>query len=89
MSATEAFLPNVRTSERKTIVMISSVMGSITANDPDLFPPGGGIYVYRSSKAALNMVARNLAADLKKEGITVLPLNPGWVKTSMGGGDGC
>jgi NAD(P)-dependent dehydrogenase (short-subunit alcohol dehydrogenase family) len=87
MRMAEAFLPNVEASEGKTIVMISSIMGSITANDPDAFPPGGGIYVYRSSKAALNMVARTLAADLKARGITVLSLNPGWVKTDMGGKD--
>lgn len=88
MRVTEAFLENVAASDQKTIVMISSVMGSITACDPDKFPPGGGIYVYRSSKAALNMVARNLAADIKARDMVVLSLNPGWVKTKMGGEGG-
>jgi NAD(P)-dependent dehydrogenase (short-subunit alcohol dehydrogenase family) len=85
---TEAFAEHVAASQRKCIVMISSVMGSITWNDRNRFPPGGGIYLYRSSKAALNMVARTLAADLHARGITVLTLNPGWVKTDMGGSDG-
>jgi short-subunit dehydrogenase len=34
------------------------------------------------------MLARGLAADLHEKGIVVLTLNPGWVKTEMGGADG-
>lgn len=85
---TEALLPNLAASPDPKIAMISSIMGSIDANDANKFPPGGGIYLYRSSKAALNMVARSLAADLASKGITVFCLNPGWVKTDMGGDDG-
>ncbi|MCJ8159018.1 SDR family oxidoreductase [Sphingomonas sp. LaA6.9] len=88
MRVTEALLSNVLASTVKKIVMISSIMGSITASDPDAFPPGGGVYIYRTTKAALNMIARNLAADLKARGVIVLSVNPGWVKTEMGGEDG-
>jgi NAD(P)-dependent dehydrogenase (short-subunit alcohol dehydrogenase family) len=82
---TQTFLGNVIASRRKLIVMMSSVMGSITLSDRSRFPPGGGIYLYRTSKAALNMLARSLACDLHPQGITVLTLNPGWVRTDMGG----
>jgi NAD(P)-dependent dehydrogenase (short-subunit alcohol dehydrogenase family) len=33
----------------------------------------------------LNMVAKNLANDLRARGISVVSLHPGWVKTRMGG----
>jgi NAD(P)-dependent dehydrogenase (short-subunit alcohol dehydrogenase family) len=45
----------------------------------------GGSIVYRSSKAAVNMVMRSLAIDLAPRGITCVVLNPGWVHTDMGG----
>ncbi len=31
------------------------------------------------------MLTRTLASDLQKEGIIVVAVNPGWVKTDMGG----
>lgn len=76
---TEALLPNVRASKRKLVVSITSGLGSIAGNTD------GGIYAYRSSKAALNMVMRSLAADLRAEGVTVVVFSPGWVRTDMGG----
>ena len=80
MRMAERFVEQVARSERKLIVNVSSVMGSIAQN-------GGGHYIYRSSKAALNMVTRGLAADLADRGITVVSLHPGWVRTDMGGAD--
>ncbi|HEU4853680.1 MAG TPA: SDR family NAD(P)-dependent oxidoreductase, partial [Nitrosospira sp.] len=44
-----------------------------------------GSYMYRSSKAAVNMVVKTLAIDLKPAGIIAVVLHPGWVKTDMGG----
>jgi len=58
---------------------ISSRLGSIGQNDT------GGHYAYRTSKAALNMVLRTLAAELGPRGTTVVALSPGWVRTEMGG----
>ncbi len=75
----EAFIGQVMRSRLKTIATISSTMGSIGDNT------SGGGYLYRSSKAAVNMVNKSLALDLKGNGITAVVLHPGWVKTDMGG----
>ncbi|OHC78806.1 MAG: short-chain dehydrogenase [Rhodospirillales bacterium RIFCSPLOWO2_01_FULL_65_14] len=74
-----AFLPQVARGKKKTIATVSSWMGSIAGNDT------GGAYIYRSSKAAVNMVMKSLAVDLKGKGIVVAVLHPGWVRTDMGG----
>ncbi|KAJ8937962.1 hypothetical protein NQ314_011649 [Rhamnusium bicolor] len=34
---------------------------------------------------AVNMVTKSLSIDLKKDGIIVTCIHPGWVKTDMGG----
>lgn len=75
----EAFIDNILASERKLIVSLSSVYGSIGSNDD------GGSYLYRSSKAALNAAMRSLAIDLRDQAVTVVVLHPGWVRTDMGG----
>ncbi len=75
----EHFFDNLKDSERRTLVCISSVMGSIDLNQE------GGSYLYRSSKAALNAVVKSLAIDLAGDGVHVLAIHPGWVKTQMGG----
>jgi NAD(P)-dependent dehydrogenase (short-subunit alcohol dehydrogenase family) len=75
----EAFAAQIARGKQKTIVTISSKMGSIADNS------GGGSYLYRSSKAAVNMVVKSLAIDLKPLGITAVVFHPGWVKTDMGG----
>src|SRR5215471_193144 len=79
LRVTEAFVDNIARSERKLVVTITSGMGSIADNT------SGGSIAYRSSKAAVNMVMRSLAIDLSPRGITCVVINPGWVKTDMGG----
>ncbi len=76
---TRGLLPNLRSSEKKTIVNITSRLGSIGLNDFGIF------YGYRESKAALNMFTKTLAIELGPEGFTCLTIHPGWVKTDMGG----
>jgi len=76
---TEAFLPHVSRSERRLVVAITSLMGSMGDNS------SGGSIMYRSSKAALNAAMKSLAIDLEEHGVGVLILHPGWVKTDMGG----
>lgn len=78
MRVTQALLPNLEAGEGRTIVQITSVMGSIEQN-------GGGFFGYRASKAALNMLNKSLAVELGKQGFVCLALHPGWVKTRMGG----
>jgi len=75
----EMFINQIARSQHKTIVTISSQMGSVEDNS------SGGSYLYRSSKAAVNMVVKSLAIDLKPRGIKVVVFHPGWVKTDMGG----
>ena len=75
----ETFATQIARSKQKTIVTITSKMGSIADNS------GGGSYLYRSSKAAVNMVVKSLSIDLKPAGITAVVFHPGWVKTDMGG----
>jgi len=74
-----ALANQVENSEQRLMVNVSSAMGSIEQYTT------GGHYIYRSSKAALNMVTVNLAHDLRSRGITVLSVHPGWVRTDMGG----
>lgn len=78
MRVTQALLPNLEAGEGRTIVQITSVMGSIEQN-------GGGFFGYRASKAALNMLNKSLAVELGKQGFVCVALHPGWVKTRMGG----
>lgn len=79
MRVSEAFVEHVARSDRKLIVTLTSGMGSIADNS------SGGSILYRSSKAAVNMVMRSLAIDLASRGITCVVVNPGWVRTDMGG----
>jgi NAD(P)-dependent dehydrogenase (short-subunit alcohol dehydrogenase family) len=73
----QALWTNVRDSRQKKVIALSSEMGSITLG-------GSEAYAYRSSKAALNRVMKSAAEDLRREGISVLTLHPGWVQTDMG-----
>jgi NAD(P)-dependent dehydrogenase (short-subunit alcohol dehydrogenase family) len=75
----QVFAGNVAASSRKLIAFQSSQMGSIGDNR------SGGYYAYRASKAALNMIAKGVANDLKSRGVVAVTLHPGWVKTRMGG----
>ena len=65
-----------------TVAIITSRMGSMTDNT------SGGAYGYRMSKAAVNMAGRSLTHDLSGDGVAVVLLHPGWVKTGMTGGRG-
>jgi NAD(P)-dependent dehydrogenase (short-subunit alcohol dehydrogenase family) len=82
MRVAEAFLGNIERGGQKKIVTITSGMGSIADNG------SGGSYAYRSSKAAVNMVVKSLSVDLAGRGITCIVMNPGWVRTDMGGPGG-
>jgi NAD(P)-dependent dehydrogenase (short-subunit alcohol dehydrogenase family) len=74
----EAFLPHVKASEQKKMVSITSQAGSFTLDSGGL----PGMYYYKSSKAAQNMIMRNIAKDVKQHGVTVGILSPGMVNTA-------
>jgi NAD(P)-dependent dehydrogenase (short-subunit alcohol dehydrogenase family) len=79
LRVTEAFVDHVARSKRKLVVTLTSGMGSLADNT------SGGSIAYRSSKAAVNMVMRSVAIDLASRGISCVLVNPGWVRTEMGG----
>lgn len=62
-----------------TIVNVTSTLGSIERAD------GSIALAYSMSKAALNMFGKHAAGALRADGIAVLQLHPGWVRTAMGG----
>lgn len=79
MRMAEAFVEHVAASNRKTIVTLTSMVGSISTN------VSGGLYAYRSSKAAANAIMKSMSIDLAARGIIATPIHPGWAKTDMGG----
>jgi NAD(P)-dependent dehydrogenase (short-subunit alcohol dehydrogenase family) len=74
----EAFLPHVAASRQKKMVSITSQAGSFALDSGDL----PGMYFYKSSKAAQNMIMRNIAKDVKEKGVIVGILSPGMVNTA-------
>ena len=79
MKMAEAFADNVAASAQKKIVTLSSVLASLGSNNL------GGLYAYRSTKAAVNAIMKSMALDLARRGIVTAPLHPGWAATDMGG----
>lgn len=73
----QALLPQIAASGQKKIINISSQAGSFanTRHKPTR-------YVYRSSKAALNMFSFDIAPELGQKGIIVIALHPGVVASS-------
>lgn len=76
---TQLLMENFRKGRGKKLVYVSSKMGSIADNQ------GGGQYIYRSSKTALNAAVKSLAIDLADAGFAATVVHPGWVQTDMGG----
>ena len=77
LKMTEAFTAHVAASEEKKVVVVTSSEGSIGSVRSNRQP------FYRGSKAAVNMIMRNIAQPLKEQGITVVLVNPGPVDTDM------
>ncbi|MGX7761446.1 SDR family oxidoreductase [Streptomyces angustmyceticus] len=62
-----------------TIGVMSSSQGSIALNTR------GGQDLYRASKSALNQLMRSYAARYAEDQRTLLLVDPGWVRTDLGG----
>jgi hypothetical protein len=71
MRVIEAFLDHIARSERRLIV--TSGMGAITDNT------SGGSIAYRTSKAAVNMAMRSVAADAASPALWSIPGGSGRV----------
>lgn len=75
----DAFVDRLAAAQRPVAVTITSGMGSIAD------ARSGVALMYRTSKAAVNMAMRARALELSPRGIAVVLVNPGWVRTDMGG----
>jgi len=78
-------IPCLQRSTSSCIVNLSSRLGSIELRGGTQL---GGAIAYQCSKAALNMLTKQMAVDLKPLNIRVISQSPGWVKTDMGGQEG-
>ena len=74
---TEQLIPFINANGH--IINLSSGLGSLTYATSESYPS------YRITKVAINMYTRTLAARLAPKQITVSSVDPGWVKTDMGG----
>ena len=84
LAVTQAMLPLVRKSEAGRIVNVSSGLGSITLNgDPAWEFASVKFLGYNASKAALNMLTVQLAAELRDTPIKVNSANPGFTATDL------
>ncbi len=81
LKVVEVFLPLILAGHKRLIVNITSEAGSIGNMRRERE------YAYCMSKAALNMASKILDNRLRREGIKVLALHPGWFSSDMGGGD--
>lgn len=78
-SLIQNLLPQLRQASEGRIINMSSSMGAHAGL------ASGRHASYRVSKANLNDLTILLAADLASEGIKVNAMDPGWVRTDMGG----
>lgn len=78
-----AFVPLLRaaaSAERPArLVNVSSGVASMAGKDNGIF------YAYGVSKTALNMLSLTESFDLKADQVCVVALDPGWVRTELGG----
>ncbi len=79
VQAAKLLMPLLNDSHDAVIGIMSSRLASLNENTQAEMP------LYAASKAALNMLSRSLAKAAGEQGVTLLSLHPGWVKTDMGG----
>jgi NAD(P)-dependent dehydrogenase (short-subunit alcohol dehydrogenase family) len=78
MMLMQALAPLLALGTSPQILNISSRRGSIQKKQ------SGGNYGYSTSKAALNMITRTTAFDLRNQNIIVVAIHPGVLRTDMG-----
>lgn len=77
----KAFKGHLMSGSRRLLIMMSTGNASLAGNTE------GEMLAYRASKSALNQVTRTLAVEWRNDGISAVALNPGWIRTRMGGAD--
>lgn len=89
LAVTQAMLLLLHLSRAGRIVNLSTTLGSLTINgDPTSPYYEARLIGYNASKAALNMLTVQLAAELKDTPIVVNSVAPGYVRTDLTGGNG-
>lgn len=81
---TRAVRPFLARGHRPFVASLTSGAGLLRAG----LPEPGGQYSYGATKAALHFCIPRLAADLQADGIVVVGIGPGFVRTDMTGGAG-
>lgn len=74
----EVFIPAMLAQHYGRIVNVTSGLGQLSEM-------GAGYPAYRLSKTAINAVTRMFAAQGRERNVIVNSVDPGWVKTDMGG----
>lgn len=83
---TQALLPLLRKAPAARIVNVTSILGSLTLHsDPNSAIYRSKLFSYGASKTALNAFTVHLAYALRDTPIKVNSVDPGWVKSDMGG----
>ncbi|KAL0047047.1 hypothetical protein WJX82_004986 [Trebouxia sp. C0006] len=85
----QAFLPLLKSGQKKTVINISSAMGSLNSwyhqfevRNEQPIPMTKSSLGYKVSKAALNMLTLSWASDVTpEEGFTFVAIHPGTVNT--------
>lgn len=80
LAVAQAVLPHLRESRSPKILTVSSQMAWMGYRKPTQI-------AYRASKTALNKLMQGLATMLEPDGIPVVVVDPGWVRTDIGGID--
>lgn len=77
----QQFLDLLKNGDNQRVLNITSSIASMTNWDR------ADMFTYPTSKAALNMLTRTLCVVLREFDIPIVLIDPGWVKTDMGGPD--
>lgn len=86
VTITQTMLPLLRAGQGKVIINVSTALGSLGLQGEESWPYNGvNLLAYNSSKTALNMFTVSLAKELRNEGFRVNAVNPGHIKTGLGG----
>lgn len=81
LALVQALVGGLRTA-RGMVVNVSSQLGSM-----EVAQSIGRDVAYSVSKAALNMMTLKQSQAFAKDGVTVVAIHPGWLRTDMGGSE--